>query len=85
MIAPSNIVTVIQSSSGEEQLRALRTLRDSLIGHDNDKLEHAQNDTIPVLLNIMVDQNAMEACRIEASILIASFTSGTFFSFLNHR
>lgn len=81
MIAPSNIVRLVKSESGEEQLSALRTLRNSLIGHDDEKLEHAQNDTIPVLLEIMVDQNALEACRIEASILIASFAFGMDFFF----
>lgn len=78
MIAPSNIVDLVKTSSGEEQLRALRTLRNSLIGHDDEKLEHAHNDTIPVLLGIIVDQSILEACRIEANILIGSFAFGTF-------
>lgn len=78
MIAPTNIVDQIKAASGEEQLQALRVLRNSLIGHDDEKLEHAQDDTIPTLLNIIVDQSAMEACRIEASILIASFAFGMY-------
>lgn len=80
MIAPSNIIYLIKNSSGDEQLQALRSLRNSLIGHDDEKLEHAQNDTIPVLLDIVVNPNIQESCRIEASILIGSFAFGELFS-----
>lgn len=76
MIAPDNIIEQIRTTSGDAQLQALRVLRNSLIGHDDEKLEHAQGDTIPTLLELSADESAMEACRIEASILIASFAFG---------
>lgn len=82
MIAPSNIIHLITSTSGEEQYKALRTLRNSLIGHDEEKLEHANDRTIPILLELIVDRSVMEKCRIEASILIGSFAYGMcFYSF----
>jgi hypothetical protein len=80
MIAPSNTIHLIKNSTGDEQLQALRSLRNSLIGHDDEKLEHAQNDTIPVLLDIVVNKNIQESCRIQASILIGSFAFGELIS-----
>lgn len=77
MIAPPDIVLRIQSSSGEKQLKYIRQLRNALVGHSDEKLEHAKGQTIPVLLDIVKDQTVDDANRTQAAITIASFSFGT--------
>lgn len=80
MTAHFELVDEIKSTSGEAQVAALRTLRNKLIGNDDEKLAHTKDDTIQVLLGIIDNEAECPASRIEASVLISSFSFGTYFS-----
>lgn len=76
MIAPIDIDKLIESSTGSQQLAYIKQLRNAIVGHDEEKLEHANTNAIPVLLKIIEDSNVPIQNRIDASITIASFSFG---------
>lgn len=78
MIAPPDIADKIlaASSSSHDQLLLIKQLRNAIVGHDDEKLEHATTNAIPVLLSIVSDTNASTANRVEAATTIASFSIG---------
>lgn len=77
MTALSSTGHDIRFSTGAAQLEVLRNLRNKLIGNEYEKLAHSKDDTIPALLEIISDQQTKDpACRIEACVLICSFSFG---------
>lgn len=73
MIAPDNIDTLVASSSGKTQLAYIKTLRNAIVGHDDEKLRLLKTRVVPALLAVLED--GPDENRAEAAVTIASFAS----------
>ncbi len=73
--------STISSSDQDEQLAALKLLKNELIGHNDRKSAAIEQGVVPRLLAILSNPNSLFAVRSQAAIVLASLAYGTYSSF----
>ncbi|KAK9457968.1 armadillo-type protein [Dipodascopsis uninucleata] len=78
MIAEEDLLPYLRDRNYDVQLRGLRALKNSVIGHNEQKAAYVERGVLDDLLNILNSScsgplNDYEDCRIEAAVVLGSF------------
>lgn len=69
-------VTALSSSNSEEQLKAVRFIKNSIIGNITKKKLYMDLNVSPMLIKILSDGSYSNDMKIQASVIIASIANG---------
>ncbi|KAK9447371.1 armadillo-type protein [Limtongia smithiae] len=79
MITEENLIPLLQSDDRQEQLRAIRALKNAVIGHAEEKAQYLDRGVLSDLLRVIsttedgVQDPLLEECRTQAAIVLGSF------------